>query len=56
MYLHIKPARFDPVQDEIERRRPTYRRERALRVVGIVLMIAIWLLAWLMGMDIPYPF
>jgi hypothetical protein len=56
MFLHLKPGRYDPVQEEIERRRPTYRRERVLLVVGIVLIFAIWLLARLMGVDTPFPF
>jgi hypothetical protein len=56
MFWHFKPGRYDPVQEEIERRRPSYRRERILLVVGIVLIIAIWLLARLMGVDIPFPF
>ena len=56
MFWHVKPGRYDPVQEEIEKRRPTFRRERIQLIVGIVLIIAIWLLARLMGLDIPFPF
>ena len=56
MFWHFKPGWYDPVQEERERRRPIYRRERFRLVVGIVLIIAIWLVARLMGVDIPFPF
>ena len=37
MFLHLKPERYDGVKEEMESRRPIYRRERFQVVVGIVL-------------------
>ena len=56
MFLHLKPERYDGVKEEMESRRPIYRRERFQVVVGIVLALAIWLVARLMGLDAPFPF
>ena len=56
MFLRFKPELYDGVKEEMERRRPIYRRERFQAVVGIVLAIAIWLVARLMGLDTPFPF
>jgi hypothetical protein len=37
MFLRFKPELYDGVKEEMERRRPIYRRERFQAVVGIVL-------------------
>lgn len=56
MFSHFKPGWYDSVKEERERRLPIYRREQFRLIVAIVLGIVIWLVARLMGLDIPFPF
>ncbi len=53
--IHIRNASNDPnrwVREEIERRRPGYRREQRLRVIGLLLICALLLLALLLGWNV----
>jgi len=56
MFTHFKPERYDGVKEERESRLPIYRREQFRAVVVFLLIIVIWLVARLMGLDIPFPF
>ena len=56
MFSHFKPELYDGVREEMERRRPIYRRERFQAIVGILLAMVVWLVARLMGLDIPFIF
>ncbi len=56
MFWHFKETRYDPVQEEIDRRRPGFRRERILQIGAVVLIIVIWVVARLIGIDVPFPF
>ena len=56
MFTHYKPERYDGVKEEMEKRRPIYQREQFRAVVVFLLIIGIWLVARLMGLDTPFPF
>ena len=56
MFWRFKEARYDPVQEEIDRRRPGFRRERILQIMAVVLIVVIWVVARLIGIDVPFPF
>jgi hypothetical protein len=51
-----KRERYDPVEEEIESRRPLFQRVRTRAIVAILLAMLIWLVARLLGIDIPFPF
>ncbi len=53
--MHLKPRKFDPVQEEIERRQPFFQRSENRAILAIVLMVVIWLIARLVGVDVPFP-
>ncbi len=55
LFQHLRKAQDDPnrwVLDEIERRRPGYKREQRLRVIGLLLICAVLLLALLLGWNV----
>ena len=53
---NLKPERYDGVKEERERRLPIYQREQFRAIAAILLGIVIWLVARLMGLDIPFVF
>ena len=55
MFYH-KPDRYDPVEEEIESRRPFFRRVRTQVTIALVLGMLIWFVARLLGIDMPFPF
>ncbi len=54
--LHLKPGRYDPVQEEIENRKPFFRRQQTRLVAAFALVAFVWLILRLLGFDVPFPF
>jgi hypothetical protein len=50
-----KRERYDLVEEEIENRRPLFQRLRTRAIVAILLAMLIWLVARLLGIDVPLP-
>jgi hypothetical protein len=51
-----KRERYDPVEEELESRRPFFQRMRTRASVAILLALLIWFVARLLGIDMPFPF
>ncbi len=49
-------GRYDPVQEEIENRKPFFRRQQTWLIVGAVLVLLVWLVLRLLGFDVVFPF
>ncbi len=53
--LHLKPPKFDPVQQEIESRKPWFQRLENRAIVAGILTTLIWLVARWLGVPVPFP-
>lgn len=51
-----KRERYDPVEEEIESRRPFFQRLRTRAIFAFLLAVLIWLVARLLGIEVPFPF
>jgi hypothetical protein len=54
--FYRKYDRYDPVQEEIESRRPFFQRTQTRGMIAVLLAMLIWFVAQLFGVDIPFPF
>jgi hypothetical protein len=52
----LKPPQYDGVREEIESRKPFFRRELTRATAGIVLISLVWLVFRWLGFDVPFPF
>ncbi len=48
--------RYDPVEEEIESRRPFFQSQQTRGMIACLLALIIWFVAHLLGIDVPFPF
>ncbi len=56
MFYPNKRESYDPVEEEMESRRPYFQRMQTRGMIFCLLAVIVWLVARLLGIDMPFPF